>query len=240
MFSLEILESLSAASSLDELHASCRAISRQLGYEHFLYAVRFNLSPTRPYQFIFSGYPRTWREHYEAQGYAQIDPTIEHCAREVVPVIWSPLMFSGGKKAMLAEEASAYGLVSGSSIPIHGRAGEAGMLSLANDRSPQAARKDIVATLGNAHLFACYLHEAVRRLALTSEGLPLKGPVLTPREKECLLWAAEGKTSWEIAQILHVSERTIVFHLANAANKMGVNNRRQAVVRALSLGLITP
>ncbi len=240
MLRLENLESLSGTPSLDELHAACRAIARQLGYEHFLYGVRIHLSPTRPYQFIFSGYPRSWREHYDAQGYAQCDPTVEHCARGVVPLIWNPQLFSGGKQAQLAEEARSHGLVSGSSLPVHGRAGEIGMLSLASDRTPGAARKDILAHLGDAQLFACYLHEAVRRLALTADGIPLARPGLTPREKECLLWAAEGKTSWEIGQILHVSERTIVFHLANAANKMGVNNRRQAVARALSLGLISP
>jgi DNA-binding CsgD family transcriptional regulator len=68
----------------------------------------------------------------------------------------------------------------------------------------------------------------------------LKKIHLTEREKECLLWAAEGKTGWEIATIVNISERTVTFHLQNAAQKMGVVNRQQAISRALSMGLIEP
>ena len=54
------------------------------------------------------------------------------------------------------------------------------------------------------------------------------------------MWSAEGKTAWEISQILHISERTVVFHLQNASEKLGVVNRQQAVAHAISLGLVTP
>ncbi|MBY3123131.1 helix-turn-helix domain-containing protein [Rhizobium laguerreae] len=35
---------------------------------------------------------------------------------------------------------------------------------------------------------------------------------LSPREKECLLWIAQGKTSWETAVIMGISENTVAFH----------------------------
>ncbi len=63
---------------------------------------------------------------------------------------------------------------------------------------------------------------------------------LTRRERECLLWAAEGKTTWEIALILCITGRTVNFHLQNAARKLVVVNRQQAVARAVALGLIRP
>ena len=62
----------------------------------------------------------------------------------------------------------------------------------------------------------------------------------TAREAEALLWTAEGKTSHDIALILGVSERTVVFHLQNVARKLNVSNRTHAVARAISLGLINP
>ncbi|MGS1007772.1 LuxR C-terminal-related transcriptional regulator [Achromobacter anxifer] len=49
-----------------------------------------------------------------------------------------------------------------------------------------------------------------------------------------------GKTSWETARILGVSESTVNFHLCNACEKLGVRGRRAAVVAALRLGLIQP
>jgi LuxR family transcriptional activator of bioluminescence operon len=71
-------------------------------------------------------------------------------------------------------------------------------------------------------------------------NLPFKPTELTPRERECLLWAAEGKTSWETAQILGISERTVIFHLRNVTEKLNVSSRQQAIARAISQGLIAP
>ncbi len=61
---------------------------------------------------------------------------------------------------------------------------------------------------------------------------------LSARQASCLHWAALGKTSWETARILGVSESTVNFHLCNACDKLGVRGRRAAVVMALKLGLI--
>ncbi|MFJ3314869.1 helix-turn-helix domain-containing protein [Herbaspirillum huttiense] len=65
-------------------------------------------------------------------------------------------------------------------------------------------------------------------------------PVLSPRERECLLWASKGKTAWEIAEILNVSEHTSIFHLKNARRKLGAVNQHQAIARAISLRIISP
>ena len=114
------------------------------------------------------------------------------------------------------------------------------MLSLATSRESREAQNDILETLGKAQLFTGYLHEAVQKIVLSNGPLPIKRISLTEREQECLLWAAEGKTGWEIANIVSISERTVTFHLQNAAQKLGVVNRQQAISRALSMRLIEP
>jgi DNA-binding NarL/FixJ family response regulator len=63
---------------------------------------------------------------------------------------------------------------------------------------------------------------------------------LAQREVETLTWAARGKTSAEIAQILGLSKRTVDFHLDNARSKLGVANRTQAVAKAAAGQLIEP
>ncbi len=63
---------------------------------------------------------------------------------------------------------------------------------------------------------------------------------LSDREVEALTWAARGKTSAEIAQILNLSKRTVDFHIENARDKLGVSNRIQAVIKAASGQLIDP
>lgn len=67
---------------------------------------------------------------------------------------------------------------------------------------------------------------------------PSKPCHLSPRELTVLLWMKEGKTNWEIAQILELSERTVRFHVGGIFEKLDVTSRTQAVARALGVGLI--
>ena len=63
---------------------------------------------------------------------------------------------------------------------------------------------------------------------------------LTERELECVFWACEGKTAWEMAQIVGVAERTINFHLTSVIKKLGASNRQHAVAKAVMYGLVKP
>lgn len=74
----------------------------------------------------------------------------------------------------------------------------------------------------------------------STAGAP-KGTGLTPlttRQLECLTWVEEGKTSWEIGQIMGISQRTVESYLAIVFDKLEVRTRVQAVVRARRLGLL--
>jgi LuxR family quorum-sensing system transcriptional regulator CciR len=61
---------------------------------------------------------------------------------------------------------------------------------------------------------------------------------LSARERDCLRWTAEGKSSWDIGMILKISENTVNFHLKNAMRKFGTTSRTVAVVQAIRLNLI--
>ncbi len=63
---------------------------------------------------------------------------------------------------------------------------------------------------------------------------------LSDREKACLSWTALGKSSWEIGQILSISENTVIFHIKSAMKKLCTNNRNVAAIKAVQLGLIEP
>ena len=62
---------------------------------------------------------------------------------------------------------------------------------------------------------------------------------LTAREQEVLQLLARGLRNKEIAARLHVSERTVNFHLANIYQKLNVSSRTEALSRAIEQGLIT-
>lgn len=61
---------------------------------------------------------------------------------------------------------------------------------------------------------------------------------LTPREHEILQQVAQGARNIDVAQKLHLSERTIKAHLTSIYNRLGVESRAEAVAAALKLGLI--
>jgi DNA-binding CsgD family transcriptional regulator len=61
---------------------------------------------------------------------------------------------------------------------------------------------------------------------------------LTPRERECLHWAAHGKTYFETAMILGISIPSVKTYLDNSRSKLGAANLTHAVAIAVSAGVI--
>jgi DNA-binding CsgD family transcriptional regulator len=59
----------------------------------------------------------------------------------------------------------------------------------------------------------------------------IDGVSLSAREFECLEWAAQGKSAWEIGRILNISRHTVATYLENAKSKLGVRTVVQAVAR---------
>jgi DNA-binding NarL/FixJ family response regulator len=62
---------------------------------------------------------------------------------------------------------------------------------------------------------------------------PLESLGLTPREAEVLLWVAQGKSNAEISVILGAAESTVKKHLQSIFEKLGVDNRNAAALRAM-------
>jgi DNA-binding NarL/FixJ family response regulator len=65
--------------------------------------------------------------------------------------------------------------------------------------------------------------------------VPLESAGITPREAEVLFWVAQGKANGDVAGILNVSVLTVKKHLQNIFQKLGVENRHCAAVRALEI-----
>jgi LuxR family transcriptional regulator, quorum-sensing system regulator SolR len=125
----------------------------------------------------------------------------------------------------------------GLSFVVHEQPGVTGIFSLARDRALDLPAIEMVALIGRAQMFASMLHHAVGRIDLP-RLLPEQNVALTPRERECLRWSADGKTAWEIGRILNIAERTVVFHVNNVIQKLGASNKTQAIVRAVALNLL--
>lgn len=98
---------------------------------------------------------------------------------------------------------------------------------------------DVAATFAE---HAATLHALALRFVATYEeavaGSNQPPARLTRREIQCLKWAAAGKTDAEIGHLVAISLPTVRFHVTNAARKLGVSGRSQAIQRAATLGYI--
>ncbi len=59
------------------------------------------------------------------------------------------------------------------------------------------------------------------------------GEALSEREAEVVEWLKEGKSNWEVAQLMEISEDTVKYHMKSIMRKLNVVNRVQAVARVM-------
>jgi DNA-binding CsgD family transcriptional regulator len=226
------LNQLLECNSPDDLQFRADQLVQRLGFANWVYTSS-NSSSRDPY--LFDQYPADWMTHYSNMRYFGIDPVVAHCRQRTTPCLWSTTTptLHGEMRTPYFREAADFGLRAGIGVPIHGPGGHWGMVSVAQENEIQS--RDVLRNLPELHLLATFMHEAGQRLFARTAQEPVH---LTAREIDALRWAAEGKTSWEIGQLIGITERTVIFHLNNAAKKLGVLGRRQAVAKAISMQLI--
>ncbi len=99
--------------------------------------------------------------------------------------------------------------------------------------SEQAGQIDLSA-LARAQFECCY---ALSRIPdLVAQGAA-EDP-LSDRERECLFWVSEGKTTDEVAVILGVSSNTVNSYITHAIQKFSASNRAMAIATAIRSGII--
>jgi len=98
----------------------------------------------------------------------------------------------------------------------------------------QGLASPLVVDRGDAKLVVRFVPESEKGLLFfeeNSEGLCLRSEEtagLTPREREMLVYLAQGKTNQEIAGLLGISTRTVAKHLERVFEKLGVETRTAA------------
>jgi LuxR family transcriptional regulator, activator of conjugal transfer of Ti plasmids len=179
---------------------------------------------------LISSYPTSWTSHYLKSGYEHLDPVILRAAQAEESFAWGmdrgPLVLTSAQR-ILFDEAAEFDIRHGLTVPVH-RDGDgfAAVTFAAGERYPDFARR-MLRQARLLRLMAFCLHAHARRKLI---GGSTDGLGLSPRERECMKWAAEGKSCWEIGRILNISHHTVADHLDNAKAKLGVKTNIQAVV----------
>jgi DNA-binding NarL/FixJ family response regulator len=109
----------------------------------------------------------------------------------------------------------------------------AGMTLGADDYlSKPASAEEVLAAVESRLIRLTQLQSAPANF---SSPAPLEAMGLSPREAEVLLWVAQGKSNSEVGAILGNAEKTVKIHVGHIFEKLGVDNRYAATLRALEV-----
>lgn len=211
------------------------AHSRRLGFEFCLYGTILHPKAPLSSAWVRSSFPAPWLERYFGKGYVAFDYKVIHCMNNSVPLLWSPEVFVSPEQRRVYDEGCTFGLRAGISVPAHGPRGTYGQLCLANDVEPdEAFRRHVASCLPEILVLRDVVTHTCKGFAFPEDATGIKP--LTVREQECLRWAAVGKSSKQIAQLLYCTEPTVNFHLSNARKKLGAPTRQAAIAAAIQSG----
>ena len=90
------------------------------------------------------------------------------------------------------------------------------------------------AALTGAQMRCCY---ALSQIPGLLRAAVAQDP-LSDRERECLIWVSEGKTTDEVALILGVSGNTVNSYITHTIQKLSASNRAMAIATAIRSGII--
>jgi DNA-binding CsgD family transcriptional regulator len=179
-------------------------------------------------------FPQGYRQSYLENEWDKIDPIVHRIHQATRPFAWSDVCagtnLTSRQKAFI-DECCDLGVHSGFTVPMHGPGSDIDLISLSlrDQKRADTARFPL--------LHAITVQYRSRLGELQGDPAAVLRP-LTAKETECLSWCKEGKTNWEIGEILSISEKTVEFHLSNTIKKLGVSNRITAVVKAIQLDIV--
>ena len=185
---------------------------------------------------FFVDWPADWLEFYQNNGFVEHDVLPIEARRRVRPFwyrdVVSRLKLSGKQKE-LYEAGAAYGWHDVFGVPIHGPGSLQGLVTMATRQELKLSRAD------------CAVLEAMARAVWercrTAEGFGMSDAPsvqLSPREIECLQWAAAGKSDADIAVLVGIKQATAHFHIERAKKRFGVRTRVEAVAVGVLRGAI--
>jgi len=223
----------------DDLLQVMSDICAALEFQYFALTHHVDIATASAGTIRLHNYPARWADYYDGNALGVSDPVHRASHKTSAGFRWSrmpamiPLTAADRRVLALGRE---QGIGDGFTVPANVPGEARGSCSFAN----QADRPIPDAMLPLAQLAGTFAFECARRLwsvRVINAEEPI--PVLTDRQRDCILWAARGKSDWEISRILGVSEETVARHIKQGCERYGVNKRTLLVIRALFDGTLT-
>lgn len=210
----------------------------RLGFAHFALTHHANILEPSHAIIRLHNYPEPWVDYFDRQRLGVSGPVHRASHRTCAGFAWDRMpdliQMTPGDHHML-DLARDHGLVDGFTVPANIVGEASGSCSFAVGPGHELP----VDALQWAQLAGIAAFERARRIWLV--GIEPRGPRprLTDRQRDCLIWAARGKTAWESGRILGISEETVVRHLKQARDRYGVEKQTSLLIRALFDGIIS-
>lgn len=211
--------------------------AQHLGFETVAAMVAVDRPDTQSEFVAVHNTPLAFEQSFENVTVGRRDPVMQHCKRQTVPIIWSQKTYLEHGAIELWDIQAQYGYRNGIAMALHLPEGRHFTLGVDRDQSLPTDRAELTRIVAELQLFAVHAQDTAMRV-LVSEAAQPERPALTPRELDVLRWTMDGKTAWEVGQLLNIAERTTVQHLQNAMKKLQCTSKHTAVLKALRLGLI--
>lgn len=232
----DLVDEFERARSVERVMGLLSAALRKFGFESFL-VTGVPEPPQRlePY-ILMNGWSEEWSSHYMKEDYYIDDPVAAWCRQTINPFEWSEAEVDLQRRPRAGEvmqTAADFGMKHGFLVPVLRSSGFCACVSMAGEHPDLEARAKRA-----IHLISLFAHARITLLQGTNAVVQSGGPGLTKREREVLTWIAVGKTSWEIAKILGITERTVNWLVAQASRKLDAVTRTQAVVNAIRRDVI--
>lgn len=186
--------------------------------------------------YVRTTYHHAWVARYLLRNYVKVDPILREGLIRQIPFDWSEVEVADAAHGFL-RDAEEHGIgANGFSIPIVDKKRRA-LFSLNSNKSAREWTS-MVKMYRHEWLELAFVIHRKAIFELHGEHDPI--PQLGPREKECLHWAALGKTNDEIAEILGLSIHTTQRYSMSARHKLGAVSTTSAAALAIQLRLINP
>jgi DNA-binding CsgD family transcriptional regulator len=224
------IDLLSSAADVDGFSDAMAVTATALDLSCFAYLALPHRLDKQPR--VISTYPVNWVAHYLRNHYERFDPVVMRALQNPEPFQWGAGLSARHMSSVqqeLLSEASQFGIRFGFTVPIHDGRGPIAALTFAADQQRPQFENCISSHERVLQLMAMYFHAHVRRKLSTN--LRINAGLLSPRELECLEWAAQGKSAWETGRILGISRHTVASYLDSAKEKLGVRTIVQAATR---------
>jgi LuxR family transcriptional regulator, quorum-sensing system regulator CciR len=228
----DCIAAMKRAESIDDLSGTVAPMFDAIGLPHFAISRFFN-ADRRPNVSVIAGrFHSGWSQRYTSANYVRHSVIAHELLRTRQPYSWDEVMRTrevDEAQKRIKEEARENGLGDGLFTPVRWLDGSHAAVVLGG-ASPELG-DTLIRT--SAEVLSAYYASESRRLLEPGEGRSL-----TPRQRECLAWVRQGKSSSAIAGILGLSVETVNEHLGEACRRLGVRTRVQAAVEASLAGLI--